>query len=135
MNHLIKGDFARGKDPVFIYAHFLITHPPALIDKDGHIFLTPRASREKGYLDQIYFANNKIKEIVDAIIARYNKSPIIIIQGDHGSRLLWGEVGYAESHTMFDAFYLPENDYKEYSSDMSPVSSMQMILKQYYGYK
>jgi hypothetical protein len=135
INHLIRGDFAQGKDPLFIYAHFLITHPPALVDKNGHILLTRRASQEKGYLDQIYFANNKIKEIVDAIMARYKERPIIIIQGDHGSRLLGGKVGYTESHTMFDAFYLPENDYKGYSADMSPICSMRMILNQYYGYE
>jgi uncharacterized protein YggT (Ycf19 family) len=135
MNHLIKGDFARGKSPLFIYAHFLLTHPPALVDKNGHILLNPHASREKGYLDQIYFANNKIKEIVNAIMARYKEPPIIIIQGDHGSRLLGGKVGYTESHTMFDAFYLPEDDYKGYSADMSPICSMRMILNQYYGYE
>ena len=135
MAHLIRGDFGHEKGPLFIYAHFLITHPPALIDKDGNILAVRRASQKEGYLDQIYFANKKIKEFVDAVLAMSDKPPIIVIQGDHGSRLLKGYDGDADSHAVFNAFYLPRNDYEAYSADISPSYTMGTILSQYYGYE
>ncbi len=135
MNSLAAGDFACNHLPSFIYAHFLISHPPSYVDRNGNILRVRRASQEEGYLDQISFINMKMEVIVRAILAKPDQLPIIIIQGDHGSRLLKGADGDEESHSVFNAFFLPHNDYGAYIADMSPVDTMKMIMSQYFNYK
>jgi hypothetical protein len=135
MAHLKEGDLASGKEPRFIYAHFMITHPPAMIDRDGKILAFRRTSPKEGYLDQIHFANKMIVEMVDAILAKSKNPPIIIIQGDHGSRTLKGDEWNAESYWVFNAFYLPQNTYEAYGNDMTPSITLGKILEQYLGYE
>ena len=54
------------------------------------------------YRAQLAFINKKIIEAIDAILSRSPQPPIIILQGDHGSR------AYAEFDHP-EASYLKEN--------------------------
>ncbi len=84
----------KDNQPVFVFTHFLIPHPPYLFNSEGSV--DPESldlesyawSNKEGYIGQVQFVNKKIIGIVEKIISNSDTSPIFIIQSDHGSRFL-----------------------------------------------
>ena len=82
--------------PKFVYAHLLAPHRPFLFDRQGSpIFVditedqvryeTQRLKNYKGYYrDQLLYTHDRLRAIVDEILARSSESPVIILQSDHG---------------------------------------------------
>ena len=64
----------RYSEPIFVFAHVLIPHPPFLFGPNGE-FITPGNAidgepwnEKKAYLEQLEFTNKKIKEMIGKII-------------------------------------------------------------------
>ena len=120
------------KGPFFLFVHIMSPHPPFVFGPNGepvepdYLFSMVDADRLHGaseaavrdyivrYREQLAFLNKKILEAVDAILSRSPEPPIIILQGDHGSRayadldrpeglLLQGEPGHPERLSSFRA--------------------------------
>ena len=90
--------------PFFFFVHLLSPHPPFVFGPDGepvepgYLYSTLDGDRMPGagveaipdylvrYRAQLAFINKKIIEAIDAILSRSTGPPIIILQGDHGSR-------------------------------------------------
>ncbi len=94
-----------GTKPRFVMAHLLTPHPPFVFDpegnplepkggfaiSDGDDYMRLVAGPEdyrKGYANKVQYTAKKLLEVVDSALAASNGNPpIIIIQGDHGSKL------------------------------------------------
>lgn len=71
-------------DPTFVFAHFLLPHPPYIFNRDGS-FREPSegvsTALKMAYVDQLVATNAKVEALVDELLGRSSVPPIIIIQG------------------------------------------------------
>ncbi len=133
------------KGPKFVFAHILSTHPPFFFNHDGT--LTTPDSRRSGdkkdlYLNTITFTNKKIKQVVEAIIAKSATPPIILLQADEGpygtiikSRYKWRNP-YRRlklQSSILNAMYLPGLPREQLYPRISPVNTFRLILNHYFG--
>jgi hypothetical protein len=143
-------DIAEIDHPTFVYMHFMIPHPPFAFNKDGkplkpkgiingkdgsHYFEIDPSKEEyrKKYKNQIIFLNKKAKEMIDEILKRSNRPPIIILQSDHGpgSMTYWedpGKTDMKERLSILNAYYLPEKGKELLYQTITPVNSFRVIF-------
>lgn len=125
----------------FVFAHILLPHPPWLFGRDGEnvsgseIALAGDTWQEKDeYIDQVIFANKKVKEVVDVLTSRKQRPVVIILQGDHGPSSTnegQGEKHYKEKTKIFNAYYTPELDESRWYDSITPVNTFRVILTNY----
>ena len=141
-------DIAEIKEPTFIYAHFITQHPPFIFDETG--FVAPdndcggdgshyykdcpgvEEYREK-YIKQLKFTNEKIKVMIEEILAKSETAPIIILQADHGSGsgLDWSSLentDFVERRSIFNAYYVPTTTREQLYPTITPVNSFRVIF-------
>jgi hypothetical protein len=144
------------KGPFFFFAHLMCPHPPFVFAANGepvepdYLFSMVDADRLHGggeaavrdyivrYRAQLAFLNKKILEAVDAILSRSPEPPIIILQGDHGSRayadLDRPEASYfKENLAILNAYHLPGDGRGLVYPGISPVNTFRLVFKHYFG--
>lgn len=142
----LEGDY-------FVYAHVIAPHPPFVFDAQGnfieqyevfslddanyYIKEHSRGGYIGGYRKQIQYINTLLMETVDAILAKSDTPPIIIIQSDHGpgAYLHWGSLEStipAERFGILNAYYFPDEDYTMLYSEITPVNSFRVVINQYF---
>jgi hypothetical protein len=124
--------------PKFVFVHIMMPHPPFLIREDGSIETNSDYYREslgqpindelyrKGYLMQVKYVENRLIETVRQIIAESKTEPIIIIQGDHG-------ISDDTRLSILNAYYLPQESYKNLYSTITPANSFRVIFNSEFG--
>jgi hypothetical protein len=141
-----KLDEAIGMDgPKFIFAHFIVPHPPYVFDRDGHVNLDPeREGNVRGYLEQVRFTNAHIERITDRLLdVPPDRRPIVVIQADEGPypRLStrfptsWSTEPEGDVRVKFgilNAYYLPGVSDALYPT-ISPVNTFRVIFDRYFG--
>lgn len=139
------------KGPKFVYAHMLFPHDPYLLDHNCQR-LTDRISigdekEKEAYLNQLICTNKKIKEVVDEILSKSKKEPIIILQSDEGPfvhsefrgrpglGIDWSKLS-AEALSIhmqiLNAYYLPKVDKSSLRPSTTPVNSFRIIFNEYF---
>lgn len=144
------------KGPFLFFAHLMCPHPPFVFGPNGepvdpdYLFSMVDADRLHGagdaavkdyivrYREQLTFLNKKILDAVDAILSRSPEPPIIILQGDHGSRAYTDfdhpETSYLkESLAILNAYLLPGDGRDLVYAAISPVNTFRLIFKHYFG--
>jgi hypothetical protein len=142
--------------PFFFFAHLMSPHPPFVFGPNGepvepdYLFSMVDADRLHGaseaavrdyivrYREQLAFLNKKILEAVDAILSRSPEPPIIILQGDHGSRayadLDRPEASYLrENLAILNSYHLPGDGRTLLYPGISPVNTFRLIFRHYFG--
>lgn len=141
--------------PKIIYDHIMLPHPPFLFDRNGNVLPQQQPFRlwddsasaggeyeyQKGYREQVIFANGKILEAIDGILAKSGTPPIILLMGEHGPAsmfhfdidapgCLWERTG------NLYALRLPghQHDGTLYPG-ISPVNTFRVIFNTYFGAK
>lgn len=122
--------------PAFYYAHFLAPHPPYFYDHTGR--LLPASERKpdndrSGYLENLRGSDTLLLRFIDDILSAAGPKPIIVLQGDHGSRLFGGTDDSWETFTILNAYYLPERDSVQIPANISPYNSFRLIFNSYFG--
>jgi hypothetical protein len=144
---------AREDGRKYVFAHFLVPHPPFVLNADGscrRLEQARKASRRHNYVAQIQFANREALELVDAILAG-PRPAIIIIHGDEGP---WPEPHVGNEHGLgtdpvdVDWNALPPAKLREKMSTLiavrapngpparvpsSPVQIYPIILQEHFG--
>jgi hypothetical protein len=138
--------------PKFVFAHFLVPHPPYVFRSDGsYVSNEPIATPDEreGYLRQMEYVNARILSLVDRLLARPAADrPVIILQADEGPfpvrydadewRFDWHGATTEELDEKFgilNAYHLPGVDPEEaglYPS-ITPVNSFRVVLNAYFG--
>ena len=129
-------------EPIFVYSHILVPHPPYLFGPEGEAVSSVRPQGleswqdKEGYINGVKFANKKIAQIVDELLAEPENSPVIIIQADHGFGI---EIGISNPNedieqqmSIFSAHYLPEME-ENFSGDVfTSVNTFRIIFNSYF---
>ena len=121
----------------FVFAHIQLPHTPFIFGPNGE-HITPGIplnsstwDDRKAHIDQIKFANKKLRVLIDNLL-EYEKKPIIIIQGDTGS-LFTGNfnessiVTIRERLSNLNAIYVPDQKYDLFYNGMTPVNTFRII--------
>ena len=129
----------------FVFAHFPSPHRPILFDAHGNPVHEPNLSGQKlkaGYIDQLIFITNKVRELIDAILLNSEIDPIIIIQADTGP--LYARRGpisiddtspdvFRERMGILHALYLPDNGRAVLYNSITPVNTFRLLFNFYFG--
>ena len=136
-----------------VYTHLLAPHPPFVFDRngaprdpqvsftlmEGSSFTGGQDEYWDGYREQVEFVNREIVKSIDAILAKSETPPIIVLMGDHGpaSMFNWDPETpgcLCERTRNFYAILLPghQNDGAVYSS-ITPVNTFRVIFNTYFG--
>ena len=121
----------------FIFAHISLPHPPFIFGPNGE-HVTPgiplnssKWDEREAHVDQIKFANSKLKILIDKLLESEEK-PIIILQGDTGS-LFTGDFSESSIITIrerlsnLNAIYIPDKKYSMFYDGMTPVNTFRII--------
>lgn len=123
--------------PQFMYAHFMIPHEPWCFDSHGSIRPGKEVYRDSnfvtGYLQQVQYTNQIIKQLVLQIQNNNRPNTLIIIAGDHGYR----------SHNDVDmrehifrirfAAYHPQPLIEDWPESISGVNIFRLVLNTFLG--
>lgn len=113
---------------VFVYAHVNMPHD-AYCDSLGNPFTADyKGNENKKYIESIAYTNKLLIETVKKILADSKTPPIIIIHGDHGSRMF----DEPENYTILSAYYFPDKDYSMLYDSISPVNTYRVICNKYF---
>ncbi len=113
--------------PKFVHAHIISPHPPYIFNADGT--LNPDAeeiSASEGYPEQLRFLEPRLLDILQQIIDQSERSPIIIIEGDHG-------FGKRYVTSSFLALYLPDGGAEGLDDHMTLINVFPHIFNTYFG--
>lgn len=135
--------------PLFVTAHLMLPHMPFVFDAEGRPVnpLHPYSDwdyEERGisqdeykasYLGQTLFANEQMKQVIDAILASHPNA-VIILHGDHGPRsLITGETDrpspsvLRERLNCLNALRLPPGVKSEdLHPGLSPVNNFRVVF-------
>lgn len=127
--------------PKFVYAHLLVTHMPFLFKEDGRLNEMDAFHDWNYYLDNYFFMQNKLQEVVDHLLSDADPEslPVIIIQSDHGIRNIPYGSGTLENYPekykthILNLFFLPDVDYSSLKDDMDPVETFPLLFEFYFG--
>ena len=128
--------------PKFIFAHILSPHPPYAFGPNGQkntLIQFIKMGARQLYVRQLSYINEKVEEVIDAILSQSNIPPIIILQADHGLRIappsdsIFDPQNLEEMFGIFNAYYLPDNRYDILYDYITPVNTFKVILNHYFG--
>lgn len=138
---LIKNSCALNKPrPQFVYAHYQLPHDPYIYDSTGKlkpVEKTTRYTEEEqpaAFIEQVKFANKIIQQLVTHIKKANKPNTVIIIEGDHGFRNIYGKKGYM-IYDNFSSFYFPDQNYHGLYPGISPVNSFRVVLNNFFHSK
>ena len=142
-------NFADKEGSYFIYSHILAPHVPYVFGPNGeeirghdtYTLLDAQPGNEANiqlYRDQVQYLNTLVMDTIDQILQNSPRTPIIILQADHGSKV-FNDVEPPTSVKMdlllpiLSAVLLPEvgDDVIHFGS--SPVNNFRKILNLYAG--
>jgi hypothetical protein len=135
----------------FVFAHMIVPHPPFIFGpngefrppsgsytfQDGDGFPGTKTEYITGYRDQVAFIDKELEDTVNLILSRSQVPPIIIIEGDHGSRYTMHYNSAAETnmHEIFSnliAYYLPGQKNTPLYASITPVNTFRMVFNLYF---
>jgi len=134
--------------PTLAFAHFLIPHPPFVLDAgcgaaDRPIDWAKPWLDKEGYRGQLRCVNAQLLGVVRTLLARSETPPIIVLQGDHGSALgdqvdkkTVSDVTPAELRERmgaFGAYHLPAGGDSALGDTVTAVNVMRHVLRYYFA--
>jgi hypothetical protein len=128
--------------PKFVFTHVETPHGPYVFAEDGSFqeedafyrgeFYSAIDSSygDLGYIKQTQFMNDRLKTIIEKILAESDTPPVIIIQGDHSIE----EYGAEEDRMkILYAVYIPDGDYSDFYASISPVNTYRILFNQLFN--
>jgi hypothetical protein len=143
-------DLAGGQEPTFVLAHLSLPHEPYLYHADcshrdlywpAGAGLLDDEEANRGYLDQIRCTNRKLTALVDSLLTRSRRPPVVLLQADHGH----GRIGrlprfeklnsrqLRERMSVFSAYLLPGLPSDAVADSVTPVNAFRLMLRHYFG--
>ncbi|MDM8520852.1 sulfatase-like hydrolase/transferase [Anaerolineales bacterium HSG6] len=149
------GNPIKANQPIYLFAHILLPHPPFVFDAEGNPVNPKRpfslddgdhfrdkggnqAEYIEGYRNQLAFTNQQLLIVLDKILANTDQPPIIILQGDHGpgSQLDLDNINQTnltERFYILNAYHLPDGGSSKLSDTITPVNSYRLIFNHYFS--
>lgn len=144
-----------GGAPKLVLVHILAPHPPFVYDAEGR-FVRPRgpfgfwdgsdymtyignqSDYRRGYSAQATYVARRMLRVVDRLQADTARRPVIVIQGDHGSKMglhqsIRRETDLREAFSILNAYAVPASVRAELYPEITPVNSFRTILRVLFG--
>lgn len=143
--------------PRFVLAHILAPHPPFVFDADGkftrqkgpygfwdgsdfNVYAGDDAYYRKGYAGQATYLNRRVLAIVDRLLATPGPRPVIILQGDHGSKMGLDQNDLAKTDVkevfpILNAYLVPKEVQNRLEPGITPVNSFRILYSELFGLK
>lgn len=142
--------------PKFVFVHVLAPHPPFVFGPNGEAIRpklmgfsivdgshfydnggTP-AEYTRGYAGQVTYISKLVLDTVDQILKKPGTRPVIILQGDHGSKLkldqeLLEKTDVNECFPNLNAFLVPPKVRGLLYDGITPVNSFRLIFNGLFG--
>jgi hypothetical protein len=137
-----------------VVAHILAPHPPFVFGPNGEnrrykgpygfwdasdylMYVGSKADYRRGYSEQAEFIGKKVLETIDQLI-KDGRKPVIVIQGDHGSKvgLDQNSLEKTDIHECFpilNAYLVPDSVRKDLRPDITPVNTFRVLLRNLFG--
>jgi len=128
--------------PTFAFLHLNMPHPPFVFDRNGNpskakkIEFKPNdygPEYQQYYLDQLMYTNKAVLEMLQKILSRSERTPIIIIQSDHG---LTPDEPWANTERfvrlrgrILNAYLVPPQMREKLYPSISPANSFRLLFK------
>ncbi len=122
-------------EPFFVYCHVMIPHFPAMFDENGKTPSIIKPDKKTLYLDQLKYTNKRMKKVIDSIIINSKRTPIIIIQGDHGADSLTEDKKKSMKlrKSILNAAYLPGLKENIFYNGMTSINTFRIIFNRYFA--
>jgi hypothetical protein len=137
--------------PLFVFVHLFPPHPPFVFGPDGEPRQTSsvygltdgRGWHERtggsveqymqGYRDQVAFVNARLTRVIEALLARSHRPPVIVVMSDHGPRSApdeedFGAGAVRERLSILAACHLPDGGGGQLYDTISPVNVFRVVL-------
>jgi hypothetical protein len=134
--------------PIFAFAHIMSPHTPYMFDRNcaptapGVIARLPKEGGP-AYVGQIECLNRLVLDMVTTVLRTSDVPPVIVLQGDHGSKsLLPYKSKSPDSITLaaaqerlgaFGAYYLPDHGREAFGDSVTIVNVIGNVLRFYAG--
>ncbi len=133
--------------PKFVVAHFVPPHHPYLFDRAGNVLRNATLSNQfefqkqlweqrDAYRDQLVYVNARIEAVIAQLIAGSARTPVILLQSDHGPNLRRG-IPAVEQHRIrlanLSAVLLPGAPPDLMPADATPVNLFRRVFDQYFA--
>jgi len=128
--------------PTFAFLHFNMPHPPFVFDRDGNPSKAKKIEfqpddygpeYQRYYLDQLIYTNKVVLDLLRKILARSERTPMIIIQSDHG---LSPEGPWANTERfirlrgpIINAYLVPPQMREKLYPSITPVNTFRLLFK------
>jgi hypothetical protein len=144
-------NLAGSPSPTYVFAHLALPHEPYIYNADcthrepyfpAGAGVIGNVEAAQAYLDQLTCVNIKVSALVDSILARSRRPPIILLQADHGH----GRFGrylpayddldtyrLRERMSVFCAYYLPGLSSDSVTDSVTPINAARLVLRYYFG--
>jgi hypothetical protein len=131
--------------PKFVFAHFLLPHPPYVFGRDGEYLPADRTSEQPdkiSYVNQLVYTNRMLQKTINELLSKSKQPPIIILQADEGpwprdyENFDWQRATYAELNQkmkILNSLYLPGVESRVLYPTISPVNTFRVIFNLYFG--
>jgi hypothetical protein len=116
--------------PKFVFVHILVPHAPFVFTTDGDF--KPDKRNRDGYRQNAEFIDQNILSAIQSILAESERSPIIILMGDHGpppSKFATPE----DRMKILNAYYVNQETAADLYDSITPVNSFRVIFDHYFG--
>jgi hypothetical protein len=146
---------AASPDRKFVFAHFLLPHPPYVLDAEGgckSALVAGGYSRVENYLDQLRYANRRLLALLDRILSG-PRPAVIILQADEGpwpaaiagnerdigldtAEVDWPSLSRDQIREKLQILYalkFPDGPPAQLNRHASPVNALRLILNRYFG--
>ena len=134
----------RNEAPKFVFAHIMLPHQPYVFGANGEPVMPEAINKlnlfwdEERYLNQLKFANEKIKVVLDQLVKAENP-PVVIILSDHGMR--YGKNNWENPskefldlrYANFKAYYFPNMGRNMLFEETTNVNSFRVLFNLYFN--
>ena len=119
--------------PLFSFTHFMLPHNPYLIDENGNYtgISNPAGGNMDGYLGQVKYANQLIRQITNCLLEDTARKKIIIFQGDHGYRH-YADAPFEMQFASLNALYFYNKNYTGLRKDLSNVNTFRVVINNFF---
>ena len=117
--------------PKFVFAHFLVPHPPFIFAPDGEFAWAD--GKAEGYISNVRFIDSQIVPVVDEIIKNSKTPPVIIIMGDHGATGIPKLETPQRRMSILNAYYVNDQAKKDLYETITPVNTFRVVFNNYFG--
>lgn len=140
--------------PRLVFVHILAPRPPFAFDRDGNpgkrlggytiadasLLLNGITADQykEGYADQATFINRRLLQMIDRLLAGHPDPPIIILQGDHGSKVGFDmesleKTDLKEAFSILNALLVPDSIRARLTDELAPVNTFRIIASDLLG--